>query len=90
MKSDENKIEELSFEKAVSRLEVIVSEMESGSSDLDAMVKLFEEGQKLVKLCTGKLSAIERKVEILTKGDGGKITAEPAEKLREKSLVASC
>ena len=77
MKSEEKKSEELSFEKAVSRLEVIVNEMESGSADLDAMVKLFEEGQKLVTLCSGKLSAIERKVEILTKGEGGKITAEP-------------
>ena len=79
MKSEEKKTEDLSFEKAVSRLEVIVREMESGSADLDAMVKLFEEGQKLVKLCTGKLSAIERKVEILTKGEGGKITTEPFE-----------
>ncbi len=79
MKTEEKKIDDLPFEKAVSRLEEIVSEMESGRSDLDAMVKLFEEGQKLVKLCTGKLSAIERKVEILTKGEGGKIVATPFE-----------
>jgi exodeoxyribonuclease VII small subunit len=79
MKSEEKKIDDLSFEKAVSRLEDIVSEMESGRSDLDAMVKLFEEGQRLVKLCTGKLSAIERKVEILTKGESGKVTATPFE-----------
>ena len=79
MKSEDKKPEDTTFEKAVSRLEVIVSEMESGSSDLDAMVNLFEEGQKLVKLCSGKLSAIERKVEILTKGEGGKITTEPFE-----------
>ena len=35
----ENKTEEISFEKAIIRLEEIVSEMESGTTDLDAMVK---------------------------------------------------
>ena len=77
MKSEDKKFEEMSFEKAVARLEEIVSEMESGTADLDAMVKSFEEGQKLVKLCTAKLSSIERKVELLTKGENGKVEAQP-------------
>ena len=77
MKSEDKKFEEMSFEKAVARLEEIVSEMESGTADLDAMVKSFEEGQKLVKLCTAKLSSIERKVELLTKGENGKVDAQP-------------
>lgn len=69
--------DELSFEKAVERLEAIVEAMESGGAGLDAMVASFEEGQKLVKLCSAKLAEIERKVEILTKGTNGKAKAEP-------------
>jgi exodeoxyribonuclease VII small subunit len=69
--------DELSFEKAVERLEAIVETMESGGAGLDAMVASFEEGQKLVKFCSAKLAEIERKVEILTKGANGKAKAEP-------------
>ena len=75
------KPEDLSFEKAVTRLEAIVKEMESGTADLDIMVKHFEEGQKLVKLCTQKLSTIERKVELLTKGSSDETLAEPFEEM---------
>lgn len=79
MKTEEKKTEEISFEKAIARLEEIVSQMEAGTADLDAMVKHFEEGQKLVKQCTKKLSSIERKVELLTKGNNDEILAEPFE-----------
>lgn len=76
MKTEEKKTEGMSFEQAVSRLEKIVGDMESGNADLDAMVKYFEEGQKLVQFCTAKLSEIERKVELLTKSENGKVKAE--------------
>ena len=69
--------DDLSFEKAVERLEAIVETMESGGAGLDAMVASFEEGQKLVKFCSAKLAEIERKVEILTKGANGKAKVEP-------------
>ena len=79
MKTEEkDKIpDDLSFEKAVERLEAIVETMESGGAGLDAMVASFEEGQKLVKFCSAKLAEIERKVEILTKGANGKAKAAP-------------
>ena len=66
-----------SFEEAVARLERLVARMESGAEDLDAMVKSFEEGQSLVKFCGEKLSAIERKVEILARRADGSVAAEP-------------
>ena len=69
--------DEMSFEKAVERLEAIVEAMEGGGEGLDAMVASFEEGQKLVKFCSAKLAEIERKVEILTKGANGKAKVEP-------------
>lgn len=67
---------EVSFEKALGRLETIVSEMESGKLSLEDMMKRFEEGQSLVKLCSSKLNQVERRIEILVK-EGDAITTEP-------------
>ena len=69
--------EPASFEEAVKRLEAIVARMEAGAEDLDAMVKDFEEGRALVDFCGKKLTAIERKVEILTRRADGSTAAEP-------------
>ena len=63
--------EKLSFEEAISRLEEIIGNMENNSQSLDEMVKSFEEGQRLVRLCNERLAKIERKVNELTgKADG--------------------
>lgn len=68
--------EEIGFEKALARLETIVEEMESGALSLEDMMKRFEEGQSLVKVCSGKLNQVERRIEILVK-EGEKVTTEP-------------
>jgi len=52
---------EIKFEKAVERLEKIVDELESGSLDLDESLKAYEEGVKLIKLCSKKLNEAEKK-----------------------------
>ena len=64
------------FEKALARLEAIVEEMESGDLALEQMIKHFEEGSKLVTLCSGKLNEVEQKIEKLVK-KGGALIAEP-------------
>ncbi|MDD4102631.1 MAG: exodeoxyribonuclease VII small subunit [Kiritimatiellae bacterium] len=61
------KEDKISFEDALKRLEEIVETMESGEVDLDRMVAAFEEGQKLVKLCTEKLNEVEAKIEKIVK-----------------------
>ena len=78
------KPEEMTFEQAVERLEEIVSLMESGETDLDSMVKLFEEGRELVDICNKKLTEIERKVEKLTSSSDGTIKAEPFDETLDK------
>ena len=77
MPKTEPKKEPASFEEAVKRLEEIVARMETGAEDLDAMVKDFEEGRALVDFCGRKLTAIERKVEILTRRADGSAEAKP-------------
>jgi len=69
----------MGFEAALKRLETIVEEMESGETDLDTMIASFEEGQKLVKFCTGKLNEVEKKIEKLVKDGSGGVTVEPFE-----------
>ena len=59
------------FEKALSRLERIVSELEGGDLDLEKSLKLFEEGIHLSHFCSQKLDEAERKVEVLLKDQDG-------------------
>jgi exodeoxyribonuclease VII small subunit len=58
------------FEEAIKRLEEIVHTMERGDLSLEESLKAFEEGIKLVRLCTKKLEEAERKVEMLIKNEG--------------------
>ncbi len=71
------KEKELTFEQSIGRLEEIVEKLEAGQVPLDESLKLFEEGVKLSRFCNTKLEEIERKIEILTKGEGGELKAEP-------------
>ncbi len=57
------------FEEALSRLEEIVRELEKGEIGIEEALKLFEEGTGLSKLCAKKLSNVEKRVEILKKGE---------------------
>ena len=76
-KTDEQAGQEpVSFEKALVRLETIVEEMESGKLSLEDMMKRFEEGQGLVKVCSTKLNQVEKRIEILVK-EGESVTAQP-------------
>ena len=64
---------DMTFETALSRLEEIVKNMESGSIPLDAALSLFEEGVNLVKFCNKALDTAEKKVKILQKGEDGEL-----------------
>jgi exodeoxyribonuclease VII small subunit len=54
------------FEVALDNLQKIVREMESGDLPLDNLLKRYEEGMKLIKICRDKLAEAEQKIEILT------------------------
>ncbi|HOO20287.1 MAG TPA: exodeoxyribonuclease VII small subunit [Kiritimatiellia bacterium] len=75
----EKKEKTRSFEKALERLEEIAAAMESGELGLEKMVEVFEEGQKLVKLCSSKLNEVEKKIELLVKKADGSVETEPFE-----------
>jgi exodeoxyribonuclease VII small subunit len=56
------KIEELSYEEALSELESIVASLEDGNQKLEESMALFERGQLLMKHCAELLEAAELKV----------------------------
>lgn len=61
----------ITFEQAMSRLEKIVRELESGEATLEDSIKLFEEGVKLSGICSSLLKEAKQKVEILIETDNG-------------------
>ena len=69
--------ESTTFESAVERLEHIVEEMESDQLPLEEMLQRYEEGTKLVKLCGEKLTAAEKRIEIVARNASGKPQIDP-------------
>ncbi|HWA10667.1 MAG TPA: exodeoxyribonuclease VII small subunit [Opitutaceae bacterium] len=61
----------LSFEDALAQLEQIVETMESGEVPLAELLAKFEEGNKLLKVCEGRLKDAELKIEQLRKQKDG-------------------
>ena len=76
------------FEENLSRLEKIVEEMEAGDLTLDESLARYEEGVKALKKCYEILRDAEKRVEILLKGEDGKLKVSgpfaPEEKQGEK------
>ena len=64
------------FESKLQRLEEIVAKLEEEQTDLDASVKLFEEGIALSKEMTEKLQEVKFKVTQLKK-KGAALLTEP-------------
>lgn len=70
---------EVSFEKALEKLEKIVSELEAGNVSLEDALSRYEEGIKLSRLCQEKLSQAEKKIEVLSKSVKGDFVRKPFE-----------
>lgn len=59
--------EELTYEKAVQRLEEILALLEKNEISLDESIKLFEEGTKLTAFCNEKLENAKQKITEISK-----------------------
>lgn len=68
---------EAGFEKNLEELEAIVAALEAGTLSLDESLRQFEQGIRLSRACEQALAEAEKKIEILTKGDGGTLEAKP-------------
>ena len=56
-------VEDLTYEQALSELEVIVSALEGEQGQLEESIRLFERGQALVRRCGELLEAAQLKVQ---------------------------
>jgi exodeoxyribonuclease VII small subunit len=73
----------ITFEEAIKRLEEIVKELENGDIEIEKALTIFEEGTRLAKICAKKLAHVERRVEILKKGEKGEDVLELFQGLEE-------
>ena len=62
----------MTYEKAITRLEEIVSELEKGKLTLDDSVRLFEEGARLADYCKKALESAQLKISQLESLDENK------------------
>ncbi len=69
----------LTFERALSRLQDIVSELEDPEKGLEASLVLFEEGVALSRFCRGRIDEIEKRVEVVLKETPDSLVTEPLE-----------
>lgn len=69
------KAQPASFEDSLSKLESIVSQLESGDLPLERALEIFEDGVGLARLCQSHLAEAERKVEMLLRERGELKTA---------------
>lgn len=67
------------FESAFSRLETLVSELESGESTLEDTLKTFAEGMDLLKYCNDQLDKAELRIDKLTRNEDGGFQLDPME-----------
>jgi exodeoxyribonuclease VII small subunit len=67
------------FEDALRGLEEIVERLESGDLALEESLSAFEEGVTLVRYLNDKLNEVERRVEVLTRDQGGNLQVDELE-----------
>jgi exodeoxyribonuclease VII small subunit len=53
------------------RLEVIVEQMENARLPLEELIRGYEEGTRLIRVCSERLSAAEQRIEIITRDAAG-------------------
>jgi exodeoxyribonuclease VII small subunit len=68
---------DLKFEDSLARLEQIVGQLEAGNLALEDSLRVFEEGIALARHCARYLEEAERRIEMLTKDEGGALGAKP-------------
>lgn len=67
------------FDTGLKELEGIVERLDRGELSLEDSLEVFENGIKLVRELTRRLEEAQKRIEILTEDEDGKIKLEPFE-----------
>lgn len=70
-------IEKLSFEAAMTELETIVREMESGKTGLEQSIAAYERGIALRNHCQKRLSEAQMRIAEISTDANGNLTTKP-------------
>jgi exodeoxyribonuclease VII small subunit len=70
-------MQNLTFEKAMKKLEEIVQSLEGEELPLESALKKFEEGIEISRFCSQKLEETEKKITILLADKQGRINERP-------------
>ena len=62
-------MEKIYYEQAIEELETIVSKMESGELNLDAITEKLKRAQKLIKLCKDRLTKTDEEIKKILSSD---------------------
>lgn len=62
-------MEKINYEQAIEELETIVSKMESGELNLDALTEKLKRAQKLIKLCKDRLTKTDEEIKKILSSD---------------------
>ena len=73
-------IQKLSFEDALSQLEMIVRELETGTNGLDSAIESYSRGVQLQRHCEERLKDAQEKIDKITLTADGEISSEPLDK----------
>ena len=60
----------MKFEEKINRLEAIINELESNSSDLDESIKKYTIAMKLIKECDLELKKVEENINKMVNSNG--------------------
>ena len=65
------------FEEGIAELEAIVAQLEGGELSLEKSLALFEKGTAKLKKLTAILDEAEKKIEVLSRDDSGRVKTVP-------------
>jgi exodeoxyribonuclease VII small subunit len=65
------------FEDALAQLEEMVEEMESDQIPLEELIRKYEQGTRLFRLCEKRLDEAQGRIEIIRKNRNGETVLEP-------------
>ncbi|MBQ3934510.1 MAG: exodeoxyribonuclease VII small subunit [Clostridia bacterium] len=72
----EEQKKEMTFEAALARLDQIVRQLESNNVPLDDLMKLYDEGNEMIRFCNKKLEDASSKVKLVKEQNGVPVTED--------------